>query len=578
MPVLINETPVLQEGECQGALAVFTDIAALREAERASRESEERHKVLAEESPFGILIVQGTKVLYRNRRAEDWWDGGAEIEDAFPFVRDIMHNAGIAGGPARETAIRLLREMDLPASQALILGVLRSHEAKDRLELVWGLPPQFFRELWLLFRHDTSGRVRVAAKRQLAALSGIGSTAVGPKNSVWAASARQEEELAKRWEAWWPENAARFGWWGHVRQGLALKCSASRGVYERHEPIWLTVRVRRESGEMDLPPEVRLVGEYLGSEDSGDRRERLQRGGIAVPLPEAPQGKVVPRTPRAEAVYRIEVQRTGKFDRLGRYRFRVCFVVKTRPGGRILDGVYSAPLTIHVRNGPTAPKWSAPHKGLAMSLHTEHRDVKRGGGFALEIRLKNLEVENALTIPWPIREQEWGPEFRGSGVERDRLLRFLSFALTDEGGQPLDLGSEPEPRGVSPPHSRAQLYREQVKPPPALFELQPGQVAHLHGELGWQGHRLCHLTAMEEPGIPLAARKGGRFSLSVTYEVPGDADFPDRAWRGRLTAGLGPIIVEQHEESRGSGAGPSAEGSQIDEAELDLDAIRLLPR
>ena len=87
VPVLINETALFQDGERQGTLTVFTDIAALREAERATRESEERYRVLAEESPFGILIVQGTKVLYRNRRAEAWWDGGCEIEEAFPFVR-----------------------------------------------------------------------------------------------------------------------------------------------------------------------------------------------------------------------------------------------------------------------------------------------------------------------------------------------------------------------------------------------------------------------------------------------------------------------------------------------------------
>ena len=88
IPVLANATPLFEGNECRGILAVLMDIAALREAECASRESEERYRVLAEESPFGILIVQGNQVLYRNRRAEDWWNGGADLDQAFSRVND----------------------------------------------------------------------------------------------------------------------------------------------------------------------------------------------------------------------------------------------------------------------------------------------------------------------------------------------------------------------------------------------------------------------------------------------------------------------------------------------------------
>jgi len=96
IPVLVNAAPLYEDGRCRGALAAFTDIAALKEAELASRESEERYRVLAEESPFGILIVQGQQVVYANRRIREWWPQPLTLEAALAHLRSAEQAALIA--------------------------------------------------------------------------------------------------------------------------------------------------------------------------------------------------------------------------------------------------------------------------------------------------------------------------------------------------------------------------------------------------------------------------------------------------------------------------------------------------
>jgi hypothetical protein len=297
-----------------------------------------------------------------------------------------------------------------------------------------------------------------------------------------------------------------------------------------------------------------------------------------IPLPGAEQKEVVGTAPRVEATYRLELQRTGKFDQPGRYRLLVSFAVGTGQEGRGRDAVSSSPLTIEVRPEPRDLKWSEPVEGLAMSLHTGQRDVRRGGGIGIEMRLRNVRDQGVLAAPWPVREREWEPKFRDTSVPRDSLLRFLSFVLNDEQGQTLDLGPEPELKQVASPRPRSRQKDEPIKPPPALVELRPGQFARLWATPAWQGHRLHHFTSIDGSGtVPAVAGKGGTFGLTVTYEVPPDADFPNNVWRGKLTAVTGQLAVERQEDDRPPLPEALREGRPVTEDQLDLDAIQLLP-
>ena len=106
IPVLVNAAPLYEDGRLRGALAAFTDIAALKEAELASRESEERYRVLAEESPFGILMVQGQQVVYANRRIREWWPQPLSLEAALARLRSAEQaalNAWLRGHEAGES-------------------------------------------------------------------------------------------------------------------------------------------------------------------------------------------------------------------------------------------------------------------------------------------------------------------------------------------------------------------------------------------------------------------------------------------------------------------------------------------
>jgi two-component system cell cycle sensor histidine kinase/response regulator CckA len=57
VPVILAASPILIDGELHGAVAVYSDITERKISEEALRESEERFRILVEESPFGVSII-----------------------------------------------------------------------------------------------------------------------------------------------------------------------------------------------------------------------------------------------------------------------------------------------------------------------------------------------------------------------------------------------------------------------------------------------------------------------------------------------------------------------------------------
>jgi len=82
--VILSASPIKSEGRVIGAVGVYSDVTALREAqealesdnsrlrmaEEALRESEERFRNLAEQSPNMIFIGKGGKTMYVNKMCE----------------------------------------------------------------------------------------------------------------------------------------------------------------------------------------------------------------------------------------------------------------------------------------------------------------------------------------------------------------------------------------------------------------------------------------------------------------------------------------------------------------------------
>ncbi len=68
VPVLVNIDPILDEqGEVVGAINAFHDVSAVKQAEAARRESEERFRLLADSSPALIWVNGATGCEYVNK-------------------------------------------------------------------------------------------------------------------------------------------------------------------------------------------------------------------------------------------------------------------------------------------------------------------------------------------------------------------------------------------------------------------------------------------------------------------------------------------------------------------------------
>ncbi len=127
-------------------------------------------------------------------------------------------------------------------------------------------------------------------------------------------------------------SGARFGRWGKVRQGLAVRCSADRGIYGVGETIKLTVRVRRVGAGEPMEPFLVVSGFR-----DGDGRLEKQR----IPIPDGGPG------PEAggEATREVEVLRKGGIGTPGLYRLYVRGFVR----GEKQFVVEAAPIELRIR-------------------------------------------------------------------------------------------------------------------------------------------------------------------------------------------------------------------------------------
>jgi PAS domain S-box-containing protein len=81
-------SPIRDGDEIHGILGVNIDITALKRTEEALRESEEKFRNLAEQSPSMIFINQGGRVIYINRRCEECL--GVKKEEFYAPTFDFM--------------------------------------------------------------------------------------------------------------------------------------------------------------------------------------------------------------------------------------------------------------------------------------------------------------------------------------------------------------------------------------------------------------------------------------------------------------------------------------------------------
>jgi PAS domain S-box-containing protein len=70
-PIIINSSPMYQDNKLVGMRGIIIDISEQKRVENALRESEEKFRLLSEQSLLGIVIVQDGFVKYTNQAAAD---------------------------------------------------------------------------------------------------------------------------------------------------------------------------------------------------------------------------------------------------------------------------------------------------------------------------------------------------------------------------------------------------------------------------------------------------------------------------------------------------------------------------
>ncbi len=86
-PVLVTGVPRLRNAQYAGAIAVITDLSERMLAEQALRESEERYRLLVDNLPHAIGVVQDSVLVFANRAAARLF--GASESSAL-YGRDVM--------------------------------------------------------------------------------------------------------------------------------------------------------------------------------------------------------------------------------------------------------------------------------------------------------------------------------------------------------------------------------------------------------------------------------------------------------------------------------------------------------